>query len=106
MLRVFVMGSLISTISIVCSTVIWFEGFIHKELYAMFVYAAACVAAVSLVAPVGCIRCPQCGARWLWLTLKEENRASWYRGMTSQSCCRVCGYGGGVNEKKLAQDIR
>lgn len=36
------------------------------------------------------IRCPHCGARWVWLSLKQEDVGDWLVAVVAQRVCRVC----------------
>lgn len=42
------------------------------------------------------IRCPECGQRWYWQSLKrsiKESKFGWVKRLFSQTECQSCGYG-------------
>lgn len=36
------------------------------------------------------IRCPACGARWVWLATREQKLDPWLRWLVSQTQCPTC----------------
>lgn len=36
------------------------------------------------------MRCPECGARWLWLAVRRQPTASWIEWLMKQARCPVC----------------
>jgi hypothetical protein len=39
------------------------------------------------------IRCPECGQRWYWQSIKQL-KCGWVKRLMYQSECQSCGYGG------------
>jgi hypothetical protein len=38
------------------------------------------------------IRCPKCGARWLWLAVSKSGASSWLATLLSRDKCPVCNW--------------
>ena len=36
------------------------------------------------------IRCPLCGARWVWLAVSEQPASRWFQWLDSQTACPAC----------------
>jgi hypothetical protein len=75
----------------------WFR---DSNWFQPIVYFGTLVAAASLAIPGWGIRCPRCGARWFWLAISQKHTENWYKWLTSQSTCPVCGYNGVTLEPK------
>jgi hypothetical protein len=74
-------------------------GITGREL-ALLSGISAVIAAVSLFIFFGTVRCPACGANWVWLATKER-AARWLEWLREQQVCPVCGSSG-----KLRPDRR
>ena len=37
------------------------------------------------------IRCPSCGARWLWLAVRTQEHSRWLNWLSAQAVCPRCG---------------
>ena len=37
------------------------------------------------------IRCPHCGARWVWLAMRRADAAGWVAAIVAPRVCSVCG---------------
>ena len=54
------------------------------------VLAGIVMAIVGFTFACSSIRCPACGARWLWLAVKEQRTGSWLAWLMSQTQCPIC----------------
>ena len=59
---------------------------------------ALCLVLIGVVSFAGClvfacfsIRCPHCGARWLWLAVARAGAMDWAFSLASRHVCPVCG---------------
>jgi predicted RNA-binding Zn-ribbon protein involved in translation (DUF1610 family) len=69
-------------------------GISRREL-ALFSGASAVIAAVSLLIFFGTVRCPACGANWVWRATRERP-GRWLQWLHEQQVCPVCGSSGNV----------
>jgi hypothetical protein len=60
--------------------------------YAATILLGVIVGMFSFLFPAISIRCPYCGARWLWLAASKKHDAGWFDWLMSQSTCPICGY--------------
>lgn len=37
------------------------------------------------------VRCPDCGARWMWMAVRRQSVGQWLRWLTTLSACPTCG---------------
>lgn len=73
----------------------WFlRGITGREL-AILSGASAVIAAASLVIFFGTVRCPVCGANWVWRATRERS-IRWLEWLREQQVCPVCGSSGNV----------
>jgi hypothetical protein len=73
----------------------WFlPGITGREL-ALFSLASAVIAAGSLIVFFGTVRCPACGANWVWRATRER-AGRWLEWLRDQQVCPVCGSSGNV----------
>lgn len=63
---------------------------IHREHVEM-AFAGMGVSVSSLL--LGClsVRCPQCGAPWLWVAMSTQTMSTWLTWLTTLSACPRCG---------------
>ena len=50
----------------------------------------ALLAVAGLLFGVLAIRCPCCGARWVWLAVSEQPASRWFQWLDSQTACPSC----------------
>ena len=68
----------------------WFvPGITGREL-AVCSGASALIAAVSLFIFFGAVRCPACGAKWVWRAVRQR-AGRWLEWLHEQQVCPVCG---------------
>ena len=48
------------------------------------------IAIAAGVFGLAAIRCPRCGARWIWLTIRKASASSWLMTLLSCQSCPVC----------------
>jgi predicted RNA-binding Zn-ribbon protein involved in translation (DUF1610 family) len=71
----------------------WFlHGVTGKEI-GIYSGVSALVAAISLVVFFGTIRCPSCGANWMWRAAKQ-GAWRWLEWLRAQEVCPNCGSSG------------
>jgi hypothetical protein len=86
-LRVMYVGSFLS-VGIVLGAILLFGAESGKEITLSYGFGAL-VSLVSLVMPFT-IRCPTCGARWMWLAAKQPH-GQWLKWLQAQKVCPSCG---------------
>jgi hypothetical protein len=57
------------------------------------------VEAISLIFPIIGIRCPRCGARWLWIAVSRSGNDKWFHQLF-QTSCPSCGFNGEIPIKR------
>ena len=88
----------IATIGVVLSIVVhvvarWFlPGITGREL-ALYSGASATIAAISLFIFFGSVRCPACGANWMWRATRQRT-GGWLQWLHEQQACPMCGSSG------------
>ena len=88
----------IATLGVVLAIVIhvvarlFLHGITGREL-AFYSGASALIAAVSLWIFFGSVRCPACGANWIWRAVKERS-GRWLLWLHELQVCPVCGSSG------------
>jgi predicted RNA-binding Zn-ribbon protein involved in translation (DUF1610 family) len=65
----------------------------HREI-GIYAGVSAVIAAVSLFIFFGTIRCPVCGANWMWRAVKQR-AGGWLEWLRNQQVCPACGWNGG-----------
>ena len=55
------------------------------------VLAGICLAALGFAFACLAIRCPSCGARWVWMGVSGKSSGQWLSWLLSQSKCPACG---------------
>lgn len=69
---------------------------------------AACSGASAVVAASGLfiffrsVRCPDCGAHWIWRAVKDRS-GRWLEWLHEQQVCPVCGSAGGLPSKRSSE---
>jgi endogenous inhibitor of DNA gyrase (YacG/DUF329 family) len=56
---------------------------------------ALLLALLSMVVAVISVRCPRCGAPWLWIAISKKDIRSWGKWLFYMTECPVCGGGSG-----------
>jgi len=54
---------------------------------------ALLAAIVAAVATCLVVRCPKCGARWVWMSVSQHNITTWLSWLHSLDECPKCGFG-------------
>jgi predicted RNA-binding Zn-ribbon protein involved in translation (DUF1610 family) len=70
--------------------------FLHgvpDRLFAVYSGVSALVAAAGLFIYFGTVRCPVCGAHWVWRAAKQR-AVRWLEWLHEQQVCPVCGSNG------------
>ncbi len=68
---------------------LFLPGVTGREL-ALYSGASAIIAAVSLFIFFWSVRCPACGANWIWRAAKQRS-GPWLQWLHEQQVCPVCG---------------
>jgi len=63
------------------------------RLFAVYSGVSALVAAAGLFIHFGTVRCPVCGAHWVWRAAKQR-ALRWLEWLHEQQVCPVCGSNG------------
>jgi len=79
----------LSFVLLICGSVLGYYGISHGAL-PIACFGGLALIAVSLIFPCLSIRCSMCGARWVWLALKQQNSNSWLFWLFGQAECPVC----------------
>ena len=70
----------------------WLLGGVTAREIAIYSGVSAVIAALSVFIFFGTIRCPACGANWMWQAIKERT-GGWLSWFHEQQVCPVCGSG-------------
>lgn len=73
----------------------WFLHGITGRQLAILSGASAVIAAASLLIFFAAVRCPVCGANWVWRATRER-AGRWLEWLREQQVCPVCGSSGNV----------
>jgi len=93
----------LATIGVVLAIVVhvaarlFLHGITGREL-ALYSGASAIIAAVSLLMFFVSVRCPVCGANWIWRAARERS-GRWLEWLHEQQVCPVCGSSGDLPSK-------
>lgn len=68
----------------------WFLHGIGGRLFAVYSGVSALVAAAGVFIYFGSVRCPDCGAHWVWRAAKQRP-VRWLEWLHEQQVCPVCG---------------
>jgi hypothetical protein len=71
----------------------WVLGGIPDRRIAVYSGASALIAAASVFVYFGTIRCPTCGANWMWRAMRQRV-TRWLEWFQEQQVCPVCGSSG------------
>jgi len=71
---------------------LFFRG-VPDRLLAVYSGVSALVAAVGVFIYFGTVRCPVCGANWVWRAAKQR-AVRWLEWLHEQQVCPVCGSNG------------
>jgi hypothetical protein len=73
-------------------TIVGSLGWVSSSAETQFALAAAgiFVALGAGIYGVTSIRCPKCGARWVWLAVKNSHASSWMATLLGRDKCPVC----------------
>jgi hypothetical protein len=85
----FVCGSMLSALSFFSGLAL-FSG--KQTTFALcLVFLGAGIFICSLLFACVSIRCPHCGARWVWLAVTRADAGHWISTLMAQRVCRACG---------------
>jgi predicted RNA-binding Zn-ribbon protein involved in translation (DUF1610 family) len=71
----------------------WFRDVITPQQLAIYSGISALVAATGVFIYFGTVRCPVCGAHWVWRAAKQR-AVRWLEWLHEQQVCPVCGSSG------------
>lgn len=86
---IFFCGSVLSMLFLIAGFSL-FSG-TETALALRLVLFGAGIFACSMLFACGSIRCPHCGARWVWLAVTRANAENWISLLAAQRVCYVCG---------------
>lgn len=68
---------------------------VHREDMATAISGIALGFGTFLAACLS-IRCPRCGARWLWTAMRTQHHVGWWNWLCAQKVCPKCAYDPGT----------
>jgi hypothetical protein len=72
----------------------WYKDLLPERWYRIAVYCGLVASLVGVAFPAIGIRCPRCGAHWLWLAMTKGDAATWWDRLVRQQACSRCGFRG------------
>jgi len=70
---------------------LWIKDSLPARFFPLMMLAEFVLLFGSLVFGCVAIKCPACGARWLWLAVSKKLKSDWFGWLFAQTKCLVCG---------------